>query len=305
MADEQKTKKEAKGKGGLADAKEVAIVDDKGNVVEQISVVDDPSSPSGLKHFGTNEPVAIPPGGHVNVGAAAAGAGAGRQAAQQVATIIGSGGQVAAALHNLTNLGISTNLGWLKGIGAQAPEGITDAIRKSLAGEVTAQDARALQQSWQGVSRGLAQLETFGARTGLVGLTKQAEVLLPQKGDLPTNVLRSYAELRQIVEQALQTTRSLPGVTAPQLARIDGILSATRQAVPFTVEDVQELDDAKAGRRTEQDEKVKTFAARMFRKRVSAPEDEEEARKAWAAAAPGTVFVDKYGNEHVVPGAGQ
>jgi hypothetical protein len=168
-------------------------------------------------------------------------AGGGRET-QQAMRMINAGNEAAAAVTNLTELPISATSGWFKGLTAHTPDSLSAAIGRSMAGYVNDSEARALQLSWQGVGRAMAALETAGAGQGLVGLTKQADTLLPQKGDTNLNVMRSYAEIRQIVERSVETIKSSPGTSADQKKLLDKIVDQTKEAVPWTVHDVNMLE---------------------------------------------------------------
>ena len=165
----------------------------------------------------------------------------GRQAATQVARIQGAANELAGTLANLVDLPISSTTGWLMGAQMHPPEQLGEAARRSLSSHLTDDEVKSLLYSSQGVPRFLAQLESLGAATGLVGLSNQARMALPASGDDGYEVLRKYAELRQIVDRSLETAKTLPGVSDAQKAQFDQITEEVHGAVPWTVKDVNAL----------------------------------------------------------------
>ncbi len=187
--------------------------------------------------------------------------GSGRQAEAQAMAMINAGNEAAASLKNLVELPVTATSGWFKGLTSDKPESIAAAVGRSIAGYVNERDARSLQISWQGIGRSMATLEAAGRATGLVGLQKQAESLQPQKGDTYTNVLRSYAEIRQIVERSIETMKSSPGVSSDQKKLLDKIAKEAETTVPWTVHDVNQLETGGKDSVLEFAKKVKVGAA--------------------------------------------
>jgi hypothetical protein len=124
--------------------------------------------------------------------------------------------------------------------------------------KLTDDDVKNFIYSAQGAPRFLAQLEAVGAATGLVGLTRAASTALPAPGDNGPQVLRKYAELKQIVEQSLRAAKTLPGVSDEQKEDFDKTLEQIRTAVPWTVKDINDLE------RNPNKETVSAFAQRVL-----------------------------------------
>jgi hypothetical protein len=169
------------------------------------------------------------------------GAGGG-QAQTQAMAMINAGNEATASVANLVELPVGATSGWFKGLTSTTPETISAAIGRGIAGQVNGRDARSLQISWQGIGRSLATLEAAGRATGLVGLQKQAETLQPQVGDTYTNVLRSYAEIRQLVARSIETIKTSPVLSSDQKKLLTKIEDEVKSTVPWTVHDVNMLE---------------------------------------------------------------
>lgn len=187
--------------------------------------------------------------------------GGGRQAEAQALAMINAGNEATASLKNLVELPVGATSGWFKGLTSMPADSLAANIRRGIAGEINDRDSRSLQISWQGIGRSLATLEAAGRATGLVGLQKQAESLMPQKGDTYTNVLRSYAEIRQIVERSIETMKSAPGVSSDQKKLLNKIEAEAKSTVPWTVHDVNMLETGGKDSALEFAKKVKVGAA--------------------------------------------
>jgi len=89
------------------------------------------------------------------------------------------------------------------------------------------------------VSRTLASLETGGAATGLVGLTKSIEdgVAIPA-GSSVVVALDKLAEMRRIVETASRIALASPNYSSSQKDEIQNNLNLVRKAIPYTQEDL-------------------------------------------------------------------
>ena len=187
--------------------------------------------------------------------------GSGRQAEAQTMAMVNAGNEASASLKNLVELPIGATSGWFKGLTSVPADSLAANIGRSVAGYVNDRDARSLQISWQGIGRSMATLEAAGRATGLVGLQKQAEALQPQKNDSYTTVLRSYAEIRQIIDRSVETIKTSPGVSADQKKLLDKIVKEAEQTVPWTVHDVNMLETGGKDSVVEFAKKVKAGAA--------------------------------------------
>jgi hypothetical protein len=229
------------GKGGatgeFSAAKEITVVDKDGGVVMQTAASQRKDSP-GWFDTSSGSQIEVPPGGRVVLGKQ----GAGRLAATQIQTIIGSANEAAGELRNLMELPSTATSGVFMGVQAEHPDSLLGGINRVLANKITPQAAQDLKATFLGMSRSLAAIEGQGARTGMVGLSKQMEGYIPQEGDTGPTVLRKYASMRQVIERGLHTMMANPEVGGEQRKLLGGILKEIEGAVPFTVRDVNDLE---------------------------------------------------------------
>jgi hypothetical protein len=257
----------------LAPSKEYAVIDKDGQVLDRVAGREKTKGGPPVRFDGT--PIEAPPGGKIELSTKAGG---GRQAAAQAMAMLNAGNEAAASVANLVDLPVSATSGWFKGLTSASAEHLSENIKRGLAGYVNDRDARSLQISWQGIGRALATLEAAGRATGLVGLQKQAETLQPQKGDTNLNVLRSYAEIRQIVDRSVETMKSSPDVSKEQKALMDKIRDEVKTSVPWTVKDINALERG-------DDKTVSQFAEKM--KAAGASSGQPAAPKAATGKAGG------------------
>jgi hypothetical protein len=217
-------------------SKNVEVTDAEGKVIFRGAAH---QSGEGWVSDKDNQPVAIPPDGNINISSAASGQG--RQAAMQLQRLTLAGNEIPAAMKNLVDLPIEATSGIFAGLQQEKPADLADALKRTLANKLTGEDAQSVQVSFQGVSRALAMLESAGAAQGLVGLTQRADVLMPREGDTSLTILRKYAEVRQLTERALETVMSSPDVRERQGALLKKMTDEIKEAVPWTVADVNRL----------------------------------------------------------------
>jgi muramidase (phage lysozyme) len=209
-------------------------------------------SPGNWVDATTGAKIDIPPGTDIGVVKSP-----GRQAAAQVNSMINAGNEAVAAVGNLVDLPITATAGWFKGQGQHPGDTPTEALKRSLVNEVTLSESRSITTSFQGVARAMATLEAAGRATGLVGLTQQAQLLMPQQGDTGLDILRKYAEIRQLTERSLETMKASPDVSKDQQKLMEKIAGEMRDVVPWTVKDINALQ------RDPSAEKVDEFARRF------------------------------------------
>jgi hypothetical protein len=193
-------------------------------------------APGDWVDAGTGQRIDIPPG--TDIGAVKS---PGRQAAAQVNSMVNAGNEAVAAVGNLMDLPITANAGWMMGVQTERPKELGEAVKRSLASNLTSDEAKSVIVSFQGVARAMATLEAAGRASGLVGLTQQAQVLMPQEGDSGLTVLRKYAEIRQLTERSMETIMASPDVGKDQKALLSKISGEMKRAVPFTVKDINAL----------------------------------------------------------------
>jgi LAS superfamily LD-carboxypeptidase LdcB len=182
----------------------------------------------------------------------------GRQAQQQIMSMINAGNEATASLDNAVDLSINATLGPFVGAQAAHPGGLVEGLQKSMANTVTPQSAQAINTTFAGIGRFLAQLEATGRATGLVGLSNMsAEALTPKLGDTPLEILRKYAEIRQIIERSSESALSSGEVGDDQRKLLQRNIDQVAKSVPWTVKDVNALE------RNPKQEKVNEFARRI------------------------------------------
>lgn len=183
----------------------------------------------------------------------------GRQAETMGLRITQAANETVAALGNLVDLPIGATTGWFMGVQTDKPRELGTALQHSLASTLTSDQTKAVITSYAGVARSLAILEAAGSAQGLVGLSQQAQVLAPQEGDSGITVLRKYAEVRQIVDRAVDTLKAAPSFqNQPQMTTLlNKIQEEVSHTVPWTVKDVNALQ------RNPTAERAQDFAQRM------------------------------------------
>jgi len=148
--------------------------------------------------------------------------------------------EVNKALTALTKLPAGTTLGWFGGAQVAQGEDLAENVKKALANEVTPQSSQVLKALSNGVSRGLAILESGGSAQGLVGLSKQLQNDLPQQNDTGLTIAAKFADIRQIVEAATEVLETSE-LSKDQKVLIKNIAENIQKAVPFTTSDVAEM----------------------------------------------------------------
>jgi hypothetical protein len=245
--------------GGAAEfspSKEYVIHDKDGKVVDTFLGREDKAQVGKIVRADTGAPIKLEPGQSVHVTTP----GAGRQQAAQLTAIRGAGNEAVASLKNLVELPISANAGVLMGVQYATPDEMSAALARSLARQFTPDDVRALYISFAGVGRSLAQLEAQGRAQGLVGLSNQMDRLMPQSGDTPIAVMRRYAEIRQIIDRSMENAKVSGGASPEAMALFDRIAAEAKEAVPYTVHDVNRVEfGGQQG--------VKEFAEKIFKER--------------------------------------
>lgn len=201
----------------------------------------------------TGKQITFPEGSEISVKPPSSG----RQAAAQITSMVNAGNEVAASLQNLVELPVAATGGWYMGVQSMQPDDLKEALHRSLVSTLTADDTKSLLVSFSGVSRAMATLEAAGRATGLVGLTHAASLLMPQEGDNGLTVLRKYGEIRQLTERSIETVKASPGVSDDQKQLLDQIVAQVKEAVPWTVHDINNLEHNPS------DETVATFAKKL------------------------------------------
>jgi hypothetical protein len=169
-------------------------------------------------------------------------AASGNRVQPQIQRLLGAGSQMEAHLTNLSEMPIGGSIGAFMGVENRAPDELSEGLKRTAMRKLFSSDEiKAMQNEFIGVGRQIAALDAQGAATGLVGLSKQAEGYAPLPDDSPVIVMRKYASLRQIVEQAMKGVL-LSGTANPdQKAGAKEIIEKAQAAIPYTVHDVNQI----------------------------------------------------------------
>ena len=166
----------------------------------------------------------------------------GNRVQPQLQRLLGAGSQMEAHLTNLSEMPIGGSIGAFMGVENRAPDELSEGLKRTAMRKLFSSDEiQAMQNEFIGVGRQIAALDAQGAATGLVGLSKQAEGYAPLPDNSPVIVMRKYASLRQIVEQAMKGVL-LSGTANPdQKAGAKEIIEKAQAAIPYTVHDVNQI----------------------------------------------------------------
>lgn len=281
-------------KGGLASAKEITVFDDKGDAVESIAAVDDPdpTNPSKLKHFGTDSPVVVPPGGHIGVGKSTV-AILGSRESQMLQRQLGSGVQASKAIKDIVALPQSATRGTFGG--RQQGHSLLDAAKETVANTFTTQTVQAYNAITPGLTRSLALIDSQGLSPGQ-NFTDSFKAEMLAEGDTGITKLLKLARQREIVDGGMETLLTNPRLGKEQKDKAQAIMDSMKEAIPWTPIDVIQLMNAPPGTSLRD-----LGVGKVEVKPVQAETDPEKAKKQWADAPSGTVFVDQYGNRYPKP----
>jgi len=181
----------------------------------------------------------------LNVGAPEAakpGQGMGR-VQQMVGRLTLAGNEVTKSAENLMKLGINTDSGWF-GIANPQHGGILTSMKNALTNKVSQEDTKAYGIMVSGVKRNLAAIEAAGNMPP-GSLTAQMDQVELKPGDTQINKLQRMAEIRQISQAGLESILTQPGLTEPQKEQIRAINDRMSKAIPFTQEDILNLQQSK------------------------------------------------------------
>jgi hypothetical protein len=158
-------------------------------------------------------------------------------------------GNVTKASEALTILGEGANTGILPYLKTKG--GLTDYFTTKTFGRMSDQKNRMMQSIFAGITRNIAALETGGAATGLVELSKKLEeALVINVTDDKFTTANKIATIREDTEQAIQTSLSSGRLTKEQAETAKALLARLEQAIPFNREDVIRAANAAETRKT-------------------------------------------------------
>ena len=156
--------------------------------------------------------------------------------------VLSSSAAAKKSIENIMELPISTSSGWFGG--NTGSTGLLGAVKGNLAQKMTGQEAQDYNVMMAGVARNLSTIETAGlAPNG--SITHSMENIVLKEGDTQFTRLRKMAEMRQIVEENMNTYLANPKIPAEQKSAIKQIVGDIQQAVPFTHHDLTQLESSK------------------------------------------------------------
>lgn len=154
--------------------------------------------------------------------------------------MITSAGESFYDLQNLMHEPISDDVGLL-GMTDSSKGGVLQASKRALLNKMSDQDIQSYNVIMTGISKSLATLEANGL-SNTQGLSAQIEnAVAAQPGNTHLTKLLKVAEMRQIVDAALEPNLYDPAVSQSQKDEIKGLLDKLHDAVPFSVRNVQDL----------------------------------------------------------------
>lgn len=148
----------------------------------------------------------------------------------------------AQAIHNITRLPVGSSMGTL-GYGRSPGESIFGSLKARLVNNMAPQQVKDYTTIMSGVNRNLASIESSGlAPPG--SLTHAMDAVAIKAGDNGYDVLRKMAEMRQIVERGVDFMMASPRLPTGQRDKIQEALTKLQKDVPFTNDDVTDLEAA-------------------------------------------------------------
>jgi len=157
---------------------------------------------------------------------------------QMINRVVLSGNEAVADLENISKLPLTASTGVFGGRG-QAP-GIMNAAKEVLANKLTSQEVQSYNVMSAGFTRSLAAIEAAGlVPSGQ--LTHQMDAIVFKEGDTNLTKMQRMAQTRQIVEKGLETIATNPRVPEETKKHINEIIDKAKSAVPFTQQDLMEL----------------------------------------------------------------
>lgn len=152
-----------------------------------------------------------------------------------------AGESVADTLENIAQMPVGASTG-VFGVGAAPGKSMLAATKDTLRNAVTSADVQMYTAALAGANRALAVLESAGLAPS--GMAQQSfESLAWREGDDKESTrLYKLAEMRQTVDNAMQTALTNPAITPDMKAQIEGIMRRVQAAVPFSPMDILLLE---------------------------------------------------------------
>jgi hypothetical protein len=228
------------GAAGGKTSHNVEVTDADGKVIFSGSAH---QGPQGWISDKDQQSVQIPESGNIKILGTG---GQGRQAAQQIQSMVGASSELVGEARNLMELPSTATAGVFQGLQGIPAAQLGDTLKRTLANKLTPEESTDLATSFQGVARSLATIEAQGRATGLVGLTGMSQGLIPQTNDTIGNIWRKYATLRQIMERNIDAIQASPNASPEQKGLLKKLRTEMESVIPFTVSDVNKMQHGDA-----------------------------------------------------------
>lgn len=156
-----------------------------------------------------------------------------------------AGESMADALENIADMPAGASMG-VFGVGASPGTSILASTKDTLRNAATSEAVQMYTAALAGANRALAVLESAGLSPS--GSTTQSfESLAWREGDTEASRLYKLAEMRQTVDNAMQTALTNPAVSQDMRDQVVEIIRRVERSVPFSPMDVLRLSRAPAG----------------------------------------------------------
>ena len=156
----------------------------------------------------------------------------------QMMRIVNAASELAPSLTNLARMPSTASTGFF---GGRSQGGsLLDAGKETLTNTLTTQDVQGANVVMLGIARNLATLESAGSGN-VSGFANQMQGNLLKEGDTFLTKAMKLAQMRQDAEQSVEATISSPNIGRKQIDVLNKALTQIRQAVPWTVPDVMDL----------------------------------------------------------------
>lgn len=150
--------------------------------------------------------------------------------------MLGGANQAIADIKNIVALPIGATTGFF-GVGASPGSSLLGSVKGVLTNKVASQDVQDFNSVLPGLERNLASIETAGLVPPQTFANSFSKLEM-REGDTNLTKLGKLAQMRQIIEAGLEPAASNPRVSPKQLDFVNKMVSAVREAVPFTRQDV-------------------------------------------------------------------
>lgn len=158
------------------------------------------------------------------------------RSAMGIARTLTSAHDAVTGIENLSNIDNRANVGMFPNLATTPKSALTRVM--------SPQEVQSTQATMGGLGRAMAGLASGGLAPDQNTLHSY-EALTPALGDTQLTKMRKLAEMRQQTENALEVQGVSPLLTPDQKKQVDSLKARVAKAIPWTVADVQTLENAK------------------------------------------------------------